>query len=398
MLRRICCFSAQRSQQEERSGIIVDARRMTYGTGARHDFTAQISKKSFGKNISQHVFGGTALACIVLGSIWTLTANVLGTGADPAAVSANVEPAIGSAVAFSARFDALGRGAEGLSVVRKSAPVVAAPVVAKASDAIRKNYMALLDVTHSLGPAPGSFSATMPRGPDRQLAILSPDQSAAQDVAPAPPQRAADGVPLPAPRPSTLRLLASREIEKAKAAILSVTAEKPSIFEKLWGKPQPKRSLLAFASADFGDVNIANPAKASAMGNAGPYDRSTAVYDISARTVYLPDGTRLEAHSGLGAKLDDPHSASIRMRGVTPPHIYELKPREALFHGVPALRMTPIGGEEAIFGRSGLLAHSFMLGPNGDSNGCVSFRDYDAFLNAYRNQGIKRLAVVSKVE
>ena len=63
------------------------------------------------------------------------------------------------------------------------------------------------------------------------------------------------------------------------------------------------------------------------------------------------------------------------MRGVTPPHIYDLAPREALFHGVPALRLKPVGGEEAIYGRSGLLAHTYMLGPNGDSNGCVSFKD-----------------------
>jgi hypothetical protein len=114
--------------------------------------------------------------------------------------------------------------------------------------------------------------------------------------------------------------------------------------------------------------------------------------------VYLPDGSRLEAHSGLGSMLDDPGSSRIRMRGVTPPHIYELIPREALFHGVPALRLNPIGGEDKIFGRSGLLAHTYMLGPNGDSNGCVSFRDYYAFLNAYRNQGIKRLAVLARVE
>ena len=114
--------------------------------------------------------------------------------------------------------------------------------------------------------------------------------------------------------------------------------------------------------------------------------------------VYLPDGSRLEAHSGLGSRLDDPRSANIRMRGVTPPHLYELKPREALFHGVPALRLNPVGGEEAIYGRSGLLAHTFMLGPKGDSNGCVSFRDYNAFLNAYRNQGIRRLAVVARVD
>jgi len=367
---------------------------MTYGIGARQDFKAYHHKNSPSKRISRSVFGGAALACIVLGCAWTLTAHVLGTGADPAAVSANVEPVTVGAVTFSARFDALGAGTEGLSVVRKSPPAVR-----QASDAIRKTYMALLDVTYSLGPPPGSFSATMPRGPDRQLAMLSPDQSGAEDVAPVAPQRAADSVPLPASRPSTLRLLASREIAKAKAAIMAVTSsEKPTIIEKLYGKPQAKGSLLAFASADFSDVNIPNPAKASAMGNAAPYDRQTAVYDISARTVYLPDGTRLEAHSGLGEKLDDPRYVHVRMRGATPPHVYDLEPREALFHGVPALRLKPVGGEEAIYGRTGLLAHTYMLGPNGDSNGCVSFKDYYAFLDAYRNRGIKRLAVVARVE
>jgi hypothetical protein len=364
---------------------------MTNNTGVR--LAAVDRRNSPRKSLSQKLIGGAALACTVLGCGWALAVNVSGTGADPAAIGASVEPVTGGAVTFSARFDALGAGTEGLSVVRKSPPVVR-----QASDAIRKNYMALLDVTHSLGPPPGSFSATLPRGADRQLAMLSPDQSDPEDVAPVAPQRAADSVPLPASRPSTLRLLANREIEKAKAAILSVTAEKPSIFEKLWGKPQPKRSLLAFASADFGDVNIANPAKASAMGNAAPYDQHTAVYDITARTVYLPDGTRLEAHSGLGSKLDDPRYVHVRMHGATPPHVYDLEPREALFHGVPALRLKPVGGEEAIFGRSGLLAHTYMLGPNGDSNGCVSFKDYYAFLNAYRNGGIKRLAVVARVE
>ena len=114
--------------------------------------------------------------------------------------------------------------------------------------------------------------------------------------------------------------------------------------------------------------------------------------------VYLPDGTKLEAHSGLGYRLDDPRSASVRMRGVTPPHLYELTPREALFHGVPALRLNPVGGEDEIYGRSGLLAHSFMLGPNGDSNGCVSFKNYEAFLHAYRSGEIKRLAVVARLD
>ena len=170
----------------------------------------------------------------------------------------------------------------------------------------------------------------------------------------------------------------------------------------MWGKPASapsKPSLLAFASADTNVTGSLAPSQNSAALGAQPrYERDTAVYDISAHMVYLPDGSKLEAHSGLGNQLDDPRSANIRMRGVTPPHLYDLTPREALFHGVPALRLNPVGGEEAIYGRSGLLAHTYMLGPNGDSNGCVSFKDYNAFLNAYRNQGIKRLAVVARVD
>ena len=187
--------------------------------------------------------------------------------------------------------------------------------------------------------------------------------------------------------------------QRAKAAVMSIgSAEKPSIFEKLWGKPQSQTSLLSFASADAGVTSGPGRSQNPALAGSAPYDRSTAVYDISAHTVYLPDGTKLEAHSGLGSKLDDPRFVHVRMLGPTPPHLYELTPRETLFHGVPALRLTPVGGEGAIYGRSGLLAHTYMLGPNGDSNGCVSFRDYNAFLNAYRNQGIKRLAVVARVE
>ena len=72
--------------------------------------------------------------------------------------------------------------------------------------------------------------------------------------------------------------------------------------------------------------------------------------------------------------------------------------REALFHGVEAIRMTPIGGEEAIFGRDGILAHTYMLGPSGQSNGCVSFRNYDAFLDAFKAGKINRIAVLARLD
>jgi hypothetical protein len=212
---------------------------------------------------------------------------------------------------------------------------------------------------------------------------------------PPPVVPAAPSPPAVETKPSKLRDMAQR----AKAAVMSIASnEKTSMVEKLWGK-EPSHPLLAYASADASSITGSIGREQSpTMGGSPPYDRDTAVYDITAHTVYLPDGSKLEAHSGLGDNMDDPRSQRARMRGVTPPHIYTLKPRESLFHGVAALRLTPIGGEEAIFGRDGLLAHTFMLGASGASNGCVSFRDYNAFLNAYRNQGIRKLAVVARIE
>jgi hypothetical protein len=92
---------------------------------------------------------------------------------------------------------------------------------------------------------------------------------------------------------------------------------------------------------------------------------------------------------------DNPRYADERDRGPTPPHLYELTLRESLFHGVQALRLTPIG-DGFSFNRVGLLAHPYMLGPNGDSNGCVSFKDYDLFLRAFTSGEVKRLAVVAR--
>jgi len=122
-------------------------------------------------------------------------------------------------------------------------------------------------------------------------------------------------------------------------------------------------------------------------------DSRTAVYDISARTVYMPNGAKLEAHSGLYDKMDDPRYVHVRMRGPTPPNVYDLTLREKLFHGVRAIRLNPVD-EGKMFGRDGMLAHTYMLGPNGQSNGCVSFKDYDKFLQAYLRGEVDRLVVV----
>ena len=269
--------------------------------------------------------------------------------------------AISPSMMFSDRFAA--SAAEGVPSRAAEAPPPPPPVVASRPVELPK----LVEAPKRKEPAP------------QQVALnLAPPAPRADEAKPARPAATSFG----------------EMAQRAKAAMMSLTSgDRKSVSEKLWGK-QP--GLLSYASADA-TASIAqdqNPAQ----GGTAPYDRATAVYDISAKMVYLPDGTTLEAHSGLGEKLDDPSSARVRMLGVTPPHIYELKPRETLFHGVPALRLTPVGGEDAIYGRTGLLAHTYMLGPNGDSNGCVSFKDYYAFLDAYKNKGIKKLAVVTRIE
>jgi hypothetical protein len=149
-------------------------------------------------------------------------------------------------------------------------------------------------------------------------------------------------------------------------------------------------------------MSLASLPRGGGLFNKGPdlaalgYDSLTAVYDISARTVYMPNGARLEAHSGMGALMDDPRYVGQRNVGPTPPNVYDLKPRERPFHGVKALRMIP-QDESGTLGRAGLLTHSYLLGPNGDSNGCVSIKNYDKFLTAFENGEIKRLVVVASL-
>jgi hypothetical protein len=146
--------------------------------------------------------------------------------------------------------------------------------------------------------------------------------------------------------------------------------------------------------ASYGGTNVDK----FIYGGLSRLDGWTAIYDISAHTVYLPNGATLEAHSGRGSKLDNPRYVHKRMQGATPPHVYELALREKPFHGVRALRLKPIGGDEFIFGRTGLLAHTYMLGPNGDSNGCVVFKNYNAFLQAFESGEVKHLAVVAHID
>ena len=198
------------------------------------------------------------------------------------------------------------------------------------------------------------------------------------------PKTAATGIPMPRARPVVADVAVRPETAPAQDS--AARADDRTLMQKL-SDLLPGRVTLA--SLVTGGGLLRRGPDLAALG----YDSSTAVYDITAHAVYLPNGLSLEAHSGMGALRDDPEHIAVHMAGATPPAVYDLKPREKLFHGVQAVRMIPTEGSD-VSGRSGLLVHSFMLGPKGDLNGCVSIRDYDRFLKAYNDGEINRLVVV----
>jgi outer membrane biosynthesis protein TonB len=387
---------------------------MSTSTGA-FGVAAHNRKKSSRKVLPQHLLGSVAVAAVVLGCAWTVYTNVFGASIYPSVNSAALEAPIVRQSSVAAIRPARPAFNEVFASLPAPAPKISAPESVPSSIMFNERFAA----SAPQGEAPKPVEATQVAEAvpvEAPKKIETPKLAEApkpKEAAPQPaPVQLALNVPAPATAPAAKQTDAKpaaktpaasvRDMaQRAKAAVMSIaSSDKQTMVEKLWGKQPSHGSLLSYASADASvtgslpDTKTQNPM----LGGQPPYDKQTAVYDISAKMVYLPDGTRLEAHSGLGSKLDDIRYSNVRMQGVTPPHIYELTPREALFHGVPALRLNPIGGEQKIFGRSGLLAHTYMLGPNGDSNGCVSFKDYYAFLNAYRNQGIKRLAVLARVE
>jgi hypothetical protein len=380
-------------------------------------------RKSSRKGIPQYFLSGVAVAGLVLGCAWTVYTNVFGASVYPSVNSAAFEAPVVKDTTTAAARPVQPAFNEIFASLEQRPLVMPAPENVASSLMFNERFAASAaqgQPSRAVEPQPveaTKLAEASPRAEAPKAVQASKPVETPKPKVSAPATKLALNVPATAPKEAEAKTAEARTAEdktakpsgtsvrdmaqRAKAAVMSIASnEKQTMVEKLWGKQPAAGGLLAYASADASvtgsiiDTRSQNPM----MGGSPPYDRQTAVYDIAAKTVYLPDGTRLEAHSGLGAKMDDVRYSHVRMQGVTPPHIYELKPREALFHGVPALRLTPLGGEEKIHGRDGLLAHTYMLGPSGQSNGCVSFKDYYAFLDAYKNKGIRRLAVLAKIQ
>jgi hypothetical protein len=228
---------------------------------------------------------------------------------------------------------------------------------------------------------------------DRFFGEIPASRAPVRSVADATPRSLADATPtaiprltsaIPAPRPVARSPVAQATPKRASEAGFRLASASDTPVALAYA-PNPSvkdtvKELTPKASDPLGDIDTTR----------------TAIYDITSRTVYLPNGRRLEAHSGLGNYMDDVRYVNLKDTGPTPPNVYDLKMREAPFHGVRAIRLIPTDNSK-MYGRDGILAHTYLLGPSGQSNGCVSFRDYQAFLDAFERGEINRMVVVERL-
>jgi type VI secretion system (T6SS) effector TldE1-like protein len=161
-------------------------------------------------------------------------------------------------------------------------------------------------------------------------------------------------------------------------------------------------AAVGFAAVILAHHNLSTPPHTSTPSSTPPHTEAvaavlppgTAVYDISTHTVILPDGRKLEAHSGRGNGMDNVKLAHIRNIGPTPPNLYVLSVRERRFHGARALRLNPVD-PAGMHGRDGILAHPYLERRPGASHGCVAIRNYPAFLDAFMSGAVRFLKVVA---
>jgi hypothetical protein len=289
---------------------------------------------------------------------------------------------------FSTRSTSAFRGADPTMILAKTLPAPTVFAIAHRSQFPAADEMAnIAEVTGSIPPvaelalAPDANITVMPKTV-RTVSFTPPSSMNVQPQAPVSPAA----------------------VSKATAAKVAVAAKSdvPALFKR---EPEPTASptVSSYALASVEPTAVAPPStvmsKLRSLLPGQPAedvpeaDRRTAVYDIVGATVHMPNGAKLVAHSGYGPRLDNPGHIKVKNWGPTPPNVYKLSLREALFHGVRAIRLNPID-EGQMFGRDGMLAHTYMLGPRGDSNGCISFQDYPKFLAAFQRGEVDRIVVV----
>ena len=245
----------------------------------------------------------------VLGCAWAVYTNVFGASIYPAVTASGV--------------DSVDTPPPNESAKRKTSFALLAAAYPPAAAASQPELtfaerLAGLDRPSVASVSQGNLQANIDTDAPGPSNSQTPGLSKSQDASPPPAIRQVASIPVP-PRRAESRSQNKNSsngdlVQRAKATVLANTGSTtPSIFERLFGKSdaKPESHGLAYASADAG---VQSDGRDTEENPSPRYDRMTAVYDISAHTVYMPDGTKLEAHSGLGSALDDPRHVRERDR------------------------------------------------------------------------------------
>ena len=205
----------------------------------------------------------------------------------------------------------------------RSAPLQAGLQLAQASPLLAADMAA----------TPGAMASVDLSEPDDPELNL-PDQ-AQPDTTVAEAQKSILEVPLPAPRPFELRAPAVAEPRvltppanrRTRTAVLPNTpADDRTFFEKLFGVKRSAETALGYAAPQ--ESRRRRPRTAAQTRR-----RLQAVVVLpvhgdlrhqGAQRSTMPNGERLEAHSGLGDRLDDPRFVHERMKGLGRPYVYDL--------------------------------------------------------------------------
>lgn len=253
---------------------------------------------------------------------------------------------------------------------------------------------AALEETVLIAPPTETAWDAQPKGnaDEGQVEVADLQSPAELAVAEAMAPSADDGLPMAGPLPirrppANALALAIAPSAQPKPALKPVV---PAVEEE---EEEEAPKALAFARPE--NPLKEAPAKSVPWPDRGGNSMKVAVYDITNGVVHMPNGERLEAHSGIGEMRDNPKYTHVKMRGPTPPGAYRLSMREKLFHGVAAIRLTPTDGVNPL-GRTGLLAHSYLLRTRGDSHGCVAFANYDKFLRAFQRGEVTHMIIVDR--
>ncbi len=258
---------------------------------------------------------------------------------------------------------------------------------------VKTALVAALDETVIIAPPTETAWDALPKGnvDEGQVEVADLQSPAELAVAEAMAPSVDDGLPMAGPLP--IRRPAANALAMAIApSAQPKPVQKPAI-AAVEEEEEEAPKALAFARPE--NPMKEAPAKSVPWPDRGGNSMKVAVYDITNGVVHMPSGERLEAHSGIGEMRDNPKYTHVKMRGPTPPGTYRLSMREKLFHGVAAIRLTPTDGVNPL-GRTGLLAHSYMLRTRGDSHGCVAFANYDKFLRAFQRGEVTHMIIVDR--